>query len=390
MKFSKKIQSIEPSLARDLFNKAKMYDNVIDLTLGDPDYDTPSLLKKAACDAINANKTHYSPNAGLIEARIAAAKNIERVWGISADPQNEILITVGGMEALYLSLFSILDPDDEVIVFAPYYCNYIQMIKSCDGKPIIVDAYSEEQGLIITEEMIRSVITDKTVAIIINSPSNPTGAAIPQESLRIIADLAEEFDLTIISDEVYHSLIYDGLQHQSVLQFEQARKRTVLIDSMSKEFCMTGWRVGYLFAPQELVSSIVRMQENVASCVSLPSQYAMIKAYEDGLKCDYVDKFQERRDHLYNLINKIKGLKCRNPQGTFYMFVDISTTGLTSIDFANLLLENQQVAIIPGITYGQSYDKYIRIAFTKDISLLEKACKKIEKFIYELNSRAGG
>ncbi len=384
MKFSKRIQSIEPSLARNLFNRAKMYDNVIDLTLGDPDYDTPSVLKKAACDAINSNKTHYSANAGLIEARAAVSKNINSVWGICADPQNEILVTVGGMEALYLSLFAILDPDDEVIVFSPYYSNYVQMIKSCDGKPIVVEAYSEEEGLVITEDMIRSAITDKTVAIVVNSPSNPTGAIIPKESLKIIADVSEEFDLTIISDEVYHTLIYDGKEHQSILQFENARKRTILIDSMSKEFCMTGWRVGYLFGPQELVSNIVRMQENIAACVSLPSQYAMIKAYEDGLRCDYVDKFQARRDYLYDRIVKIKGLKCRKPQGTFYMFVDISATGLTSLDFANLLLEKEQVAIVPGKMYGKNYAKYIRIAFTKDMSILKSACDKIEKFVNEL------
>ena len=160
MKISRRIQSIEPSLARKLFEKAKMYDNVIDLTLGDPDYDTPSVLKKAACDAINSNKTHYSANAGLIEARVAVAKNIQNEWGISADPKHEILITVGGMEALYLSLLAIVDPEDEVIVFAPYYSNYAQMIKSCDGKPVVVDAYSEEKGFVITEEMIRSVITN--------------------------------------------------------------------------------------------------------------------------------------------------------------------------------------------------------------------------------------
>ena len=381
MKFSKRVQMIEPSLARDLFNTAKLYSDVVDLTLGDPDYDTPNELKQAACEAISKNKTHYSANAGLLEARRAIAKNIKNVWNISADPEKEILITVGGMEALYLSLFTLLDPGDEVIVFAPYYCNYVQMIRSCDGKPVIIDAYSEKNGFKITEQMIKDVISDKTVAIIVNSPSNPTGAIISEDSLKVIVDIAEEYNLAIISDEVYHTLIYDNEQHQSVFQFPKARSRSILVDSMSKEFCMTGWRVGYVFAPMDFIANMVRMQENIAACAPLPSQYAMIRAYENSLTYDFANYFQKRRDYLFEHITKIPKLKCRKPQGTFYMFVDISDTGMSSIEFANLLLEQQHVAVVPGETYGAKYSGYIRIAFTKNIEVLSIACERLERFV---------
>ncbi|MBQ9071358.1 MAG: pyridoxal phosphate-dependent aminotransferase [Clostridia bacterium] len=382
MKISKRANAIHPSLARDLFNKAKEYNDVIDLTLGDPDFDTPTPLKNAACKAINENLTHYSCNAGLLEARIAVSKNIKKYWKIDADPTNEVMLTVGGMEALYLALFSLIDSGDEVIVFAPYYVNYVQMIRSCDGIPVIIDAYSENYGFQLNERKLREAITNKTVAIVLNSPCNPTGAIISKEDLHTIAKIADEKELVIISDEVYHTLIFDNEKHESVLTFPEAKNRTVLIDSMSKEFCMTGWRIGYAYAPSVLIQSMVKVQENIAACAPLPSQYALIEAYtNDDIQTNFAEDFQSRRDYLYDRISSINGLICKKPQSTFYLFINISSTNMSSLDFAHKLLDTQHVAVVPGITYGDGYSNYIRIAFTKDISILKIACDRIEKFI---------
>ncbi len=387
MKISKRVNAIQPSLARDLFNKAKEYSNVIDLTLGDPDFGAPQALKDAAIVAINSNKTHYSANAGLKEAREAVAKNIKENWNISVDPLSEVMLTVGGMEALYLSLFSIIDEGDEVVVFAPYYMNYLQMIKALGGNPIIIDAYEEGKGFLIEEKKIREKITKKTVAVIINSPNNPTGAVICEKDLQIIAKLANEYDLTIISDEVYRTLIFDGVKHTSILNMPEAYGRTILIDSMSKEFCMTGWRIGYAYAPKLILQGMIKAQENVAACAPLPSQYAMIKAYTEKVETHHLETLQERRDFLYKSLNSIENVSCNKPQATFYLFLNIANTRLDSLNFAYQLLERKQVAVVPGIAYGENYANYVRIAFTKDIEILRLACKKMKEFILELNNK---
>lgn len=385
MKTSKRVSQIQPSLTRKLFNMAKEYDDVIDLTLGDPDLNTPDYIKQAGCKAIMQNQTKYSANAGLAEVRAAVKKRVTKLWGVSCDPAENVIVTVGGMEALYLSLACMIDNGDEVIVFAPYYVNYIQMIKFCEGKPIIIEAYSETEGMVIDEQRLRESITDKTVAIIINSPNNPTGSVLSKDDLKKIATVAQEYDLTIISDEVYRSLIFDGKQHQSILQFPEAQGRTVLIDSMSKEFCMTGWRIGFAYAPAELIKNMVKLQENVAACASLPSQYAMEEAYNNPTadKSEALEIFQQRRDFLYEKLSRIPGLHCVKPEATFYLFLNISATGMTSYDFACQLLQCEQVAVVPGESYGQQYTGYVRIAFTKDIPVLLKAVERIHKFIME-------
>lgn len=385
MKISKRAQSVQPSLTRQLFNMAKNYDDVIDLTLGDPDLNTPERIKRAGCQAIMDNKTRYSANAGLAEARTAVAKHVNKVWGIECDPTKNLIVTVGGMEALFLSLACMVDEGDEVIIFAPYYVNYVQMVNICGGKPIIIDSYSAEQGMVIDEELVRRSITDRTVAVIINSPNNPTGSLLSREDLKKIADIAEEYELTVISDEVYRTLIFDGKQHESILQFPQAQGRTVLIDSLSKEFCMTGWRAGYAFAPEELVTNMVKMQENVAACASLPSQYAMIEAYSGAYEGngETLKEFEKRCEFLYKGLCEIPGLQCVKPKGTFYLFLNIEKTGMDAYDFACRLLQEEHVAVVPGQAYGESYNKYVRIAFTKRIDVLDNAIKRIQKFVSE-------
>lgn len=384
MKVSKRITRIEPSLTRKMFNLAQNFDDVIDLTLGDPDMAPPAQLRKAAYKAMEGNKLHYSANAGLPAARQAVSNKIKEVWGQEYRPDN-IAITVGGMEALFLSLYCMVDEGDEVIVFAPYYINYVQMIELCGGSAVIVNAYDAQKGLCIHKDVLEAAVTDKTVAIIINSPNNPTGDAFNRETLGDIAAVAAAHDLFIISDEVYRTLLYDGRAHESVLQFPDAAGRTLVVDSMSKEYSMTGWRIGFAFGPQEVIANMVKMQENVAACANVASQYALVEAYGGKVQNNFiVEEFQKRRDYLYGALSGIKWLRVQKPKATFYMFVDIAKTGYLSEEFAYKLLKDVHVAVVPGVVYGKAYDSYIRVAYTKKIEMLENAVQRFHTFFDEL------
>lgn len=384
MKLSKTASSLELSLTRHLFNLAKNYDNVIDLTLGDPDLIPSEIIRNAACDAVTAGKTRYSANAGLLPLREVLADNFQKEYDLTVDPASELMVTVGGMEALYLALSSIIDPGDEVILLAPYYVNYKAMVRLNNGVPVIVNTL-EADGFNIRAEKLEQAITDRTVAIIINSPCNPTGAVLSHASLEAIARIAKQHDLTVISDEVYRTLLFDGAQHESIVTLPDMRERTVVIDSISKRFAMTGYRIGYAIGPEELIAAMVKMQENVAACAPLPSQYAAIAAYTQCAEDTSIrDEFQIRRDYLYEAINSLPGLSCIQPAGTFYLYVNIAETGLDCQTFAYKLLEAQQVAVVPGITYGDAYNHYIRIAYTMKTEVLKQAVERIRRFLQSL------
>ena len=274
---SKVSEKVKPSLTRRLFNMAKEYDNVIDFTLGDPDVQPHQAIKDATCDAVQKGKTRYSQNAGLLDLRNTITKYYERTEGLKYDPNTEVIVTVGAMEGLYLALLSLLDPDDEVIIPAPYYVNYVQMVSLCHAKPVVVDN-PEVTDLSFRIEDVEAAITPKTKAIIINTPSNPSGRVIPQDKIKALAELAKKHNLIVIADEVYKCLMYDDKEFRSIVNIEGMRERTVLINSLSKEFCRTGYRVGYVLGPSELIATMTKLQENVCACAPLPSQYAAIEA----------------------------------------------------------------------------------------------------------------
>lgn len=379
---SKVANSIEPSLIRSIFNMANTMDDVVDFTLGDPDVQPHQAIKDAACQAIQEGRTRYSQNAGLLELRETIHSYYLRKEGFNYDPVSEIMVSVGAMEGLYLAFLSMLDDGDEVIIPAPYYVNYVQMVQLCHATPVIVDNPNAE-ALSFNVEDIVSAITPKTKAIIINTPSNPSGKLIPWEKVEALAKNAKEHDLVVVADEVYKCLIYDGKPFRSIVSIEGMRERTVLVNSLSKEFCMTGYRLGYVLGPQEIIAAMTKLQENVAACAPLPSQYAGIEALsgrEDYSK-NMVDIFTERRNVLYNGLKALPKIKCSLPEATFYMMVDISETGMNSLDFALALLRNARVAVVPGIAYGKSCDKYVRIAFTLDKSRIEEGVRRISRFV---------
>lgn len=379
--------NIQTSFTRQLFNMAKEYDDVIDFTLGDPDVQTHAAIKAAACRAIEQGKTRYSQNAGLLELRQTIAKYYNRKEQLAYRPEDEIMVTVGAMEGLYLCLLAMLNPDDEVIIPAPYYVNYTQMVAMCHAKPVIVDN-PEVTDLTYRLEDIERAITPRTRAIMINTPSNPTGRVLSQEMLAGIAEIAKMHDLVVIADEVYKCLIYDKQPWKSIAHIDGMRERTVLVNSLSKEFCMTGYRIGYVLGPSEIITAMTKLQENVAACAPLPSQYAAIEALgstEDYSK-DMVRIFTERKECIVDGIRAIDGLTCREPDATFYLMVDISSTGMNSVDFAIALLKSQHVAVVPGITYGKCCDHYIRIAFTRELDYIREGVRRLQVFMKELEN----
>lgn len=377
--------NVHLSMVRSLFNEAKKYNDVIDFTLGDPDVQPHQAIKDAACDAIQHGRTRYSQNAGLLELRKTISNYYERKEGFKYNPETEIMVTVGAMEGLYLSLLSILNPGDEVIIPAPYYVNYTQMVRMCHAVPVLIDN-PNRTDLSFDVADIERAITPKTRAIMINTPSNPSGRIIPQDKIIAIADLAMKNDLVVFSDEVYKCLIYDNKSFRSIVAIDGMRERTILINSLSKEFCMTGYRIGYVLAPMEIIAAMTKLQENVCACAPLPSQHAAIKALsgEEDYSKKMVDIFTERRNMLYEGLRKIDNFDVKIPEATFYMMVDISKTSMSSIDFCYALLREAHVAVVPGITYGQCCDHYIRIAFTLDIDRIQEGVRRISDFAASL------
>ena len=378
-------KAVKPSLTRKLFNLAKQYDDVIDFTLGDPDVQPHQAIKDAACAAIQAGKTRYSQNAGLLQLRETISAYYKRTEGFEYKADGEIIVTVGAMEGLYLALLSLLNPGDEVIIPAPYYVNYVQMVSLCHATPVVVDN-PEADELSFNIEDVEAAITPKTRAIIINTPANPSAKLIPQDKIKALAEIAKKHDLVVISDEVYKCLIYLEEPFKSIVAIDGMRERTILINSLSKEFCMTGYRIGYVLAPEEVIATMTKLQENVCACAPLPSQYAAIEALSG--RGDYsshmVKTFRHRRDILVEGIRSIPMLRCNEPEATFYLMVDISKTGMKSEEFAYACLRGAHVALVPGITYGKSCDNFVRIAFTLEEEKIKEGINRIAKFIQTL------
>lgn len=373
---------IAPSMIRQLFNMAKTIDGVVDFTLGDPDVQPHKNIKEAACHAIMEGRTRYSQNAGLIELREIISKRYKEKELLEYSPISEIAVTVGAMEGLYLTFLSLINTGDEVIIPAPYYVNYKQMVEMCGGVPVIVNP-SDTESLLVNGEDIEKAITERTKIILLNSPANPSGRILTEETVRRIAELAIKCDLIVISDEVYRKLIYDNKKFISIATLPVMKNNTIVINSLSKEFCMTGYRIGYVLGPEDIISAIVKLQENVAACAPLPSQYAAIEAL--GSKEDYsnhmIETFTKRRNTLYNELKAGSGIRVIKPEATFYAMVDISDLGYeSSVQFAYDLLEKAHVAVVPGVAYGDICKNFIRIAFTLDESKIIEGAKRIVKF----------
>lgn len=385
MKIAERVSCVQPSPPRAVFDLASTLDDVVDLTLGDPDLPPPENVRAAACCAIMEGKTRYSANAGLKELRKAIALDAEKNLGFPVDPDREIIVTVGAMEASFLSLYTLLEPGDEVVIHAPYWINYSQVVRSLGATPVFVYTRPEE-NFQLTAEALEAVLTPRTRLVILNSPNNPTGAIIPRETLAKIARLAQERNLAVLSDEIYDSLIYDGKSSTSILSFPGMKERSILINGMSKRFAMTGYRLGWAIGPAPLIAQMTKMQENIVACAPLPAQYAGIEALSSRTDSSFIRKeFQRRRDVLFNGINAIPGLVCKPIPATFYAMVDISGSGLEAEDFVYRMLREVKVATVFGPAYGgEFYKNFIRIAFTMKEERLKTALERIADFMDRL------
>ena len=379
MYISNTVKENEPQLVRRIYDKSKEYDNVVDLTLGDPDIPTPQQVKDAAAAALAANKTKYTANAGIVELRQAIAQDVKKRTGLDYSIQ-EIAVTAGAMGALYLSTTSILNPGDEMIILQPHWPNYTNMVKMCGGVPRYVN-YMGKENMANLSENIEKTINEKTRAIIINSPSNPTSVILPFDALQEIAALAKKYDLWVLSDEVYRTIVFDGSFH-SILEIPGMQERTILIDSLSKRFSMTGFRVGFVCAPAPIATAVATLQENVNSCACQFAQFASLEALQNSqpLEQEICSTFRSRCTAMAKELQKSSKLILDDPTSTFYLFIDITKTGLGSEEFAYRLLDEKHIAVVPGNAFNKAGEGYIRIACTLNEEKLVAAAKEIVAF----------
>ncbi len=381
MEFSDTSKVVGPLLARQLYMMAKEYDNVVDFTIGDPDIPTDAAICQAACDAAMTGHTRYSANAGIPELKDAISKRINETRGTDYTANN-IVTTIGATEALFIAFMALLNKGDEVIVLAPYWIQYENMTKFFGGKAIIIDKFTK--GFEPDIQAIRDAISPKTKIIVINSPNNPSGYIYDDGFLKAIADIANEFGLFIFDDECYDALTYEQ-EFPSIARYCD-KEHLVLFNSFSKAFAMTGWRVGYLAADEEVVTNTIKMHQNIAICASVPSQYAALEAlrHADTYSVRVREIFTRRRNVLVEELSKIPHIHFVPPAGTFYAFIDISETGMDSRTFTFSLLKEEQVAVIPGIAYGNAFDGYIRLAFTMNENLIVEGISRFGRFINRL------
>lgn len=376
-----RVHRVPPSGIRKYFDIAATMQDVISLGIGEPDFTSPSTIRRAGAASIDAGHTGYTSNAGLYELREAIAAYIERLYGVSYDPNTEILITVGVSEANYLAMTAMIDVGDEVIIPEPAFVSYAPEVVFADGYPVFVPT-SAEKGWLLTADDIETRITPATKAILLGYPNNPTGAVISPESMADIARLAEKYDLAVISDEVYDRLVYDDAKHVQFASFPNMRDRTVVMSGFSKSHAMTGWRLGYAVGPREIIQAMSKVHQYTIMSAPTVSQYAALQGLLDGDEDVHRmrNEYNRRRRLLVEGLNYI-GLECVEPKGAFYAFPSIKSTGLDEHTFAERLIREERVAVVPGSAFGPSGAGYVRMCYATAYDEIEEALTRIERFV---------
>ena len=390
---SRKASAVSPSPTLAIDTKFKEMkangEDVVGFGCGEPDFDTPEHIKKAAIDAIMRGETKYTPASGTLKLRKAVADKFLRENGLTYAP-GDIVVSNGAKHSLVNAFMAICNPGDEVIIPAPYWVSYPEMVKLADGVPVVVNA-AEENDFKVTVKELEAAFTDKTVAVVINSPSNPTGMVYTEAELREIADFAVKNDLYVISDEIYEHLIYEG-KHVSIASFgEEIKKRTIVINGVSKTFAMTGWRIGYAAACPEIAKAMANIQSHASSNPNSIAQAATIAALEGGMEEVEVMKkhFVRRRDFMVDMFNSIDGVSCRRPQGAFYIMMNIDEligrtmygkTIKNADDFSALFLDVAKVAVVPGTGFGA--DNYVRWSYATSMDTIVDGIERLKKFLH--------
>ncbi len=380
---NKTVVEIEPSGIRKFFDIVSEMKDAISLGVGEPDFDTPWRVRDEAIYSLEQGRTFYTSNAGLKELKEEIANFLDRRYDLKYDPYDEMLITVGGSEAIDIALRAMLDPGDEVLIPQPSYVSYVPCAILANGTPVIIEL-KEENDFRLTAEELENAITDKTKVLVLPFPNNPTGAILERKDLEQIAKVVEKHDLFVLSDEIYSELTYLE-KHVSIVNIPGMRERTVLINGFSKSHAMTGWRLGYACAPKEIIEQMLKIHQFAIMCAPTTSQYAAVTAIRDCDKevADMREEYNARRRYLLHRFEEM-GLKCFEPFGAFYMFPSIKEFNMTSDEFATRLLKSKKVAVVPGNAFGACGEGFLRISYAYSLSNLKKALDRIEEFVNEL------
>ncbi|WP_008318462.1 pyridoxal phosphate-dependent aminotransferase [Leptolyngbya sp. PCC 6406] len=384
MKLADRVNRVSPSMTLAISAKAKAMTtqglDVCSFSAGEPDFDTPAHIIAAAKKALDEGKTRYGPAAGEPALRAAIAHKLRTENNLPYGPEN-IIVTNGGKHSLYGLMMTLINPGDEVIIPAPYWVSYPEMVKLADGIPVIVPT-TAETGYKITPEQLQQAITPRTRLFVLNSPSNPTGMIYTPDEIRALAAVVEGHDLLVASDEIYEKIRYGEAEHLSIGAVSPgAFERTVVSSGFAKAFAMTGWRLGYLAGPVELIRAMNTLQSHSTSNVCTFAQYGAIAALEGPQDCVETMRraFAQRRRVIADRVNGIPGLSCLEPDGAFYLFVSIANLGLSSLDFCNALLEEKHVATIPGVAFGAEGN--IRVSYATDLDTIERGMDRLESFV---------
>lgn len=383
---SKKIVQVKPSGIRKFFDLVSEMDDVISLGVGEPDFDTPWHIRDEGIYSLEKGKTFYTSNSGLKELKSEIAKYIKRSQNVDYDPAHEIMVTVGGSEAIDVALRAMIDEGDEVLIPQPSYVSYEPCAFLAGAKPVIINLKAENEFKLTAKE-IEDACTDKTKILILPFPNNPTGSIMEKEELEKIAKVIIEKDLYVLSDEIYAELTYKG-KHVSITAIDGMKERTVLINGFSKSYAMTGWRLGYACAPQKILEQMLKIHQYAIMCAPTTSQYAAVEALKNGDKDveEMRRSYNHRRRFLMNAFREM-GLECFEPFGAFYVFPCIKEFGMTSEEFATKFLMEEKVATVPGTAFGDSGEGFLRISYAYSLETLKTAMQKLNKFITRLRNQ---
>ena len=381
---SKTIEQIKPSGIRKFFDIVSEMPHAISLGVGEPDFDTPWHVRSEGIRSLEKGRTFYTSNSGLIELRQEICKWYQRKYNVLYDYKTEALLTVGGSEGIDVALRAMLDPGDEVIIPEPCYVSYVPCVQLIGAVPVTIELKNENQFRLTSEELL-AAITDKTKILILAFPSNPTGAVMTKEDLEPIAKICQEKDIYVISDEIYSELTYGGQKHCSISSLPGMKERTIVINGFSKAYAMTGWRLGYALAPEVIAHQMTKIHQFAIMCAPTNSQFAAIEALKN---CDMevnkmVEAYDQRRRYLMHAFKEM-GLDCFEPFGAFYVFPSIKKFGLSSEEFANRLLREQKLAVVPGTAFGDCGEGFLRISYAYSIDNLKLGLERIERFISTL------
>ncbi|HHW30733.1 MAG TPA: pyridoxal phosphate-dependent aminotransferase [Clostridiaceae bacterium] len=373
-------QNALPSGVRRMFELARKYDDSVNLTLGEPGFITPEHIINAAIESLKAGKTKYTPNAGIKELRDALAYKLKKENGIECDPDKNLIVTAGATQALMLAMVTLVNPGDEVIIQGPNWPDYRGQIDMVNAKAVYA-MVDEKNGFKMTADLIEPLITEKTKLIIINSPSNPTGGVLDWEDLLEIAELVKKYKIFIISDETYEKIVYDGFEQKSLASIPGIEDYVLTINSFSKTYAMTGFRVGYICANQKIVENLIKLHENMIASVPEPMQMAAVRAIYHGEKdvAEMVECYDKNRHLIVEGLNRIRGFSCVYPKGAFYVFPNISEFGMSSEKTAEHILEKTHVVTSPGSAFGPGGEGYIRICYASRYEDIQEALRRLEE-----------